>query len=1001
MAFFAKMAEPTRVLPAEFVGKVVSRPLTCLPTVSATTMRSATELALGGRGLEVLEGFALFPNLECLWLQDNALTALEGLDTNVRIRRLYASRNRIASLQGSLLAFKHLEELDLSDNVVSNLNRCLETLELFLLLRKLWLKNNPVAQEVDYRARVLARLPSLQALDNVVVTDVEREEAARLFGSGAKGGTAVRAAFQQRIKWRDAGRVFCYDNVPENSGLGAGAQGGHAPNVGFGRSSGTLSGGGGGGGGATDAAAPGGIVFGVSKGLTTIQSQFQREVEGVQRRRLERQLERTAQEFADAKLRGDWAHTMGGGDSSASSSSSAPLVVSALINISHPTMSEDLVTRRIRSSMLARNVEPELLTVKSPYRREGAATTGVAVAAADAALGADAGSARAQMLSALAPIVPMSRATHPIFDPLFTGVDGPAPSSASSLSASLPPGQTGGPPPVFRANGTMSASLAATLSSTGVRPITEAQLAKMVLSKTGLRLKANRPRSETLARYGLDAFGNVISAADAYTAGPPAHARAGAGAGASAGAGPGHAGAAPPLLPTIDNGRLGAWDRYKLRKSEWQSSPAAAPCMPLLPAAFGLVLAAASRHTQFRRHSDTPFLTSPSRSRAATEVFQESDADGSGELSRDEIKAALSACADYGFVVQGESSSGGDMLGSSAALLGTTKDKGAGSARSQELLDAIFDAIDVDKSGTVTWREFIDVVETGVVATKKPSDKEPAAGKKGGKKGGALSSRPASPTSARTTARPASPSPRSPSPTATARSTGGRAKTAAEVAKEKQAAMLEQATTLLASARKKKAPEPLRVPQLRFRSLTASEAAMRASRYFKQAAEAWRAHQRVAPDAHDRELQWSRLRAEMVAAGERANRLDSIAQALGGQLDPPERAPTPPRQRHDFAVFTSLAPAREEARRLERGMRHYRVPFPGDEVSADEERSRAVLNPGPLALAEEEEQPELRLKRLTAASLVMRTLGDPLFENYRIAQKAKAPHALHMVKQTL
>ena len=65
------------------------------------------------------------------------------------------------------------------------------------------------------------------------------------------------------------------------------------------------------------------------------------------------------------------------------------------------------------------------------------------------------------------------------------------------------------------------------------------------------------------------------------------------------------------------------------------------------------------------------------------------------------------------------------------------------------------------------------------------------------------------------------------------------------------------------------------------------------------------------------------------------------------------------------------------------------------------ERSRAVLNPGPLALAEEEEQPELRLKRLTAASLVMRTLGDPLFENYRIAQKAKAPHALHMVKQTL
>jgi hypothetical protein len=34
------------------------------------------------------------------------------------------------------------------------------------------------------------------------------------------------------------------------------------------------------------------------------------------------------------------------------------------------------------------------------------------------------------------------------------------------------------------------------------------------------------------------------------------------------------------------------------------------------------------------------------------------------------------------------------------------------------------DAIDVDKSGTVTWREFIDVVETGVVADKKKEAKD-------------------------------------------------------------------------------------------------------------------------------------------------------------------------------------------------------------------------------------------------------------------------------------
>ena len=31
----------------------------------------------------------------------------------------------------------------------------------------------------------------------------------------------------------------------------------------------------------------------------------------------------------------------------------------------------------------------------------------------------------------------------------------------------------------------------------------------------------------------------------------------------------------------------------------------------------------------------------------------------------------------------------------------------------------------------------------------------------------------------------------------------------------------------------------------------------------------------------------------------------------------------------------------------------------------------------------------------------MRTLGDPIFEQYRVQQKAKAPHAVHTVKQTL
>ena len=80
-------------------------------------------------------------------------------------------------------------------------------------------------------------------------------------------------------------------------------------------------------------------------------------------------------------------------------------------------------------------------------------------------------------------------------------------------------------------------------------------------------------------------------------------------------------------------------------------------------------------------------------------------------------------------------------------------------------------------------------------------------------------------------------------------------------------------------------------------------------------------------------------------------------------------------------------------------MRKYRVPYPGDETSLDEERLRDALNPSALSLSLEQEEggEELQIKRLTAASAGLRTIGDPLWENYRLQQKAKKPHVVHRV----
>jgi hypothetical protein len=60
-----------------------------------------TELYLGGERLEQLSGFGPLVNLERLWLNDNQLRAITGLDANVRLKELYVQvRRRAAGLTG-------------------------------------------------------------------------------------------------------------------------------------------------------------------------------------------------------------------------------------------------------------------------------------------------------------------------------------------------------------------------------------------------------------------------------------------------------------------------------------------------------------------------------------------------------------------------------------------------------------------------------------------------------------------------------------------------------------------------------------------------------------------------------------------------------------------------------------------------------------------------------------------------------------------------------------
>ena len=61
-----------------------------------------TELHLGGRGISRLVNFESFTTLDSLWINNNRLTSLRGLESNFRIRHLYAHGNNIKRVQGTL-----------------------------------------------------------------------------------------------------------------------------------------------------------------------------------------------------------------------------------------------------------------------------------------------------------------------------------------------------------------------------------------------------------------------------------------------------------------------------------------------------------------------------------------------------------------------------------------------------------------------------------------------------------------------------------------------------------------------------------------------------------------------------------------------------------------------------------------------------------------------------------------------------------------------------------
>lgn len=145
--------------------EVVGDPYDVIPIKDRKCARETVEVYLGRRGIHRIIRFEDFPNLEVLWLNDNKLKSVQGLDQNPRIKELYLHNNMIKTLDGSLEKLFHLRTVTLYNNELSDLDQTMTYFKNLQYLTHIELFDNPLAEEQHYRKRVIFSLKFLQLFD--------------------------------------------------------------------------------------------------------------------------------------------------------------------------------------------------------------------------------------------------------------------------------------------------------------------------------------------------------------------------------------------------------------------------------------------------------------------------------------------------------------------------------------------------------------------------------------------------------------------------------------------------------------------------------------------------------------------------------------------------------------------------------------------------------------------------------------------------------------------
>lgn len=134
------------------MSKKLSRELIA-QKVKSDRIESIRNLNLWGSNIEDISIIREMPSLEIVSLSVNKIRTLAPFANLQNLRELYLRRNLIANL-----------------NEIKFLTNCEN-------LTVLWLSENPICDNPNYRAVIICILPQLQKLDDIPITDEEREKA--------------------------------------------------------------------------------------------------------------------------------------------------------------------------------------------------------------------------------------------------------------------------------------------------------------------------------------------------------------------------------------------------------------------------------------------------------------------------------------------------------------------------------------------------------------------------------------------------------------------------------------------------------------------------------------------------------------------------------------------------------------------------------------------------------------------------------------------------------